>query len=125
LYLAVEAMVTRQTQRRLTTILSADVAGYSRLASADEEGTVARLQALRHELIDPLIAAHGGRTVKLMGDGRLAEFGSVVDAVRCALAVQRGMTTRNVNIAPEKCITFRVGIQRSTKLSAILPSTWS
>jgi len=107
---AVEPMVARQIQRRLTTVVSADVAGYSRLASADEEGIVARLQALRQELIDPLIAAHGGRTVKLMGDGRLAEFGSVVDAVRCALEVQRGMAMRNVNVLPDNRIMFRIGI---------------
>jgi TolB-like protein/class 3 adenylate cyclase len=103
-------MATNPIQRRLTTILAADVAGYSRLAGADEEGTVSRLRALRHELIDPVIAAHNGRTVKLMGDGRLVEFASVVDAVRCALEVQRAMVQRNANIAPEKRIEFRVGI---------------
>jgi TolB-like protein/class 3 adenylate cyclase len=103
-------MATNPIQRRLTTILAADVAGYSRLAGADEEGTVSRLRVLRHELIDPVIAAHNGRTVKLMGDGRLVEFASVVDAVRCALEVQRGMAQRNANIAPEKRIEFRVGI---------------
>jgi len=97
-------------QRRLTTILVADVAGYSRLAGADEEGTVSRLRALRHELIDPVIAARNGRTVKLTGDGRIVEFASVVDAVRCALEVQRGMASRNANIAPDKRIEFRVGI---------------
>ena len=96
--------------RRLTTILAGDVAGYSRLAAADEEGTVARLRAFRQELIDPVIAANGGRTVKLMGDGRLIEFASVVDAVRCALDVQHGMTARNANVAPERRIEFRIGI---------------
>jgi TolB-like protein/class 3 adenylate cyclase/Tfp pilus assembly protein PilF len=96
--------------RRLTTILAGDVAGYSRLAAADEEGTVSRLRALRQELIDPVIAANGGRTVKLMGDGRLIEFASVVDAVRCALDVQHGMTARNANVAPERRIEFRIGI---------------
>ena len=96
--------------RRLTTIFAGDVAGYSRLAAADEEGTVSRLRALRRDLIDPVIATHGGRTVKLMGDGRLIEFASVVDAVRCALDVQRGMTARNANVAPERRIEFRIGI---------------
>ncbi len=85
-------------QRRLTTILAADVVGYSRLAAADEEGTVSRLRALRQELIDPVIAANNGRTVKLTGDGRLTEFASVVEAVR------------NANIAPDRRIEFRVGI---------------
>jgi TolB-like protein/class 3 adenylate cyclase len=97
-------------QRRLTTILAADVVGYSRLASADEEGTVARLRALRQELVDPVIAANGGRVVKDTGDGRLTEFASVVGAVRCALEVQRAMTARNANVAPDKRIEFRVGI---------------
>src|ERR1700691_6160907 len=97
-------------QRRLTTILAADVAGYSRLAGADEEGTVSRLRALRQELIDPVIASNGGRVVKTTGDGRLVEFASVVDAVRGALEVQRGMASRNANVAPEKRIEFRVGI---------------
>src|SRR6202167_675110 len=105
-----ETMAANPMQRRLTTILAADVAGYSRLAGADEEGTVSRLRALRQELIDPVIAAHGGRTIKLMGDGRLTEFASVVDAVRCALEVQRGMTARNANVAPDRRIEFRVGI---------------
>jgi adenylate cyclase len=109
-----QPMVARQIQRRLTTILSADVASYSRLAGADEEGTVAQLQALRQELIDPLIAAHGGRTVKLMGDGRLVEFGSVVEAVHCALEAPRGMATRNINVAPDKRIVFRIGVHRGT-----------
>ncbi len=96
--------------RRLTTILAGDVAGYSRLAAADEEGTVSRLRALRRDLIDPVIATHGGRTVKLMGDGWLIEFASVVGAVRCASDIQRGMTARNANVAPERRIEFRIGI---------------
>jgi adenylate cyclase len=97
-------------KRRLTTILAADVVGYSRLASADEEGIVARLRALRQELVDPLIAANGGRVVKDTGDGRLTEFASVVGAVRCALEVQRAMTARNANVATDKRIEFRVGV---------------
>jgi TolB-like protein/class 3 adenylate cyclase len=99
-----------EISRRLTTILAADVAGYSRLAAADEEGTVSRLRALRQELIDPVIAAHGGRIVKTTGDGRLIEFGSVVDAVRGAIEVQRKMAVRNIDVAPDKRIAFRVGI---------------
>jgi adenylate cyclase len=97
-------------QRKLTTILAADVVGYSRLASADEEGTVSRLRALRQELVDPLVTANGGRVFKETGDGRLAEFASVVGAVRCALDVQRAMMARNANISSDKRIEFRVGI---------------
>jgi adenylate cyclase len=100
----------KRVERRLAAILAADVVGYSRLTGADEEGTVSRLRALRQELIDPVIAAHSGRTIKLMGDGRLVEFASVVDAMRCALEVQRGMVARNVNVAPDRRIEFRVGI---------------
>ncbi len=96
--------------RKLTTILAADVAGYSRLTGADEEGTVARLRALRHELVDPVVAANNGRVVKTTGDGRIVEFASVVDAVRCAIEVQRKMATRNADVAPDKRIEFRVGI---------------
>ena len=99
-----------EISRRLTTILAADVAGYSRLAGADEEGTVLRLRALRQELIDPVITANCGRLVKTTGDGRLIEFGSVVDAVRCAIEVQSKMAMRNMDIAPDKRIEFRVGI---------------
>src|SRR5579863_8064774 len=96
--------------RKLTTILAADVAGYSRLTGIDEEGTLKRIRALRSELIDPNIAAHRGRIVKTTGDGLLIEFLSVVDAVRCAIDVQRGMMTRNADFVPEKRIEFRVGI---------------
>src|SRR5512133_1223998 len=96
--------------RRLTAILAADVAGYSRLMGADEEGTHQRLQAHLRELIEPKIAEHRGRVVKNTGDGFLAEFASVVDAVRCAVEVQRGMAERNAGTPPEKRIEFRVGI---------------
>jgi TolB-like protein/class 3 adenylate cyclase len=96
--------------RKLAAILAADVAAYSRLAGVDEEGIVARLRAVRHELIDPVVAANKGRIVKTTGDGRLIEFGSVVDAVRCAIEVQRKIAVRNADIAPEKRIEFRVGI---------------
>ena len=96
--------------RRLTAILAADVAGYSRLMGADQEGTHERLQAHLQELVDPKIAEHRGRVVKNIGDGFLAEFASVVDAVRCAVETQRGMAERNPGTAPEKRIEFRVGI---------------
>ena len=96
--------------RRLTAILAADVAGYSRLMGADEEGTHERLRAHLRELVDPKIKEHRGRIVKNTGDGFLAEFHSVVDAVRCAVEVQRGMAERNAATPPEKRIEFRVGI---------------
>ena len=96
--------------RRLAAILAADVAGYSRLMGADEEGTLARLKAHRRELIDPKIAEYRGRIVKVTGDGILIEFPSVVDAVRCAVDVQRGMNERNGSIEPDRRIEFRVGI---------------
>jgi adenylate cyclase len=91
----------RQT-RRLAAILAADVAGYSRLMGADEEGTLARLKALRRELADPKIKEHRGRIVKTTGDGLLIEFASVVDAVRCAVEVQREMAERNANVPPDR-----------------------
>jgi len=96
--------------RKLTTILAADVASYSRLTGIDEEGTLKRLRALRSELIDPNIAAHRGRIVKTTGDGILIEFVSVVDAVRCAIDVQRGMMVRNADFVADKRIEFRMGI---------------
>src|SRR5215469_11496608 len=96
--------------RRLAAIIAADVAGYSRLMGADEEGTLACLMAHRRELVDPRIAEHRGRIVKTTGDGLLVEFQSVVDAVRCAVEVQRGMAERNAAIPPEKQIEFRIGI---------------
>src|SRR6266481_2754472 len=96
--------------RRLAAILAADVAGYSRLMGADEEGTLERLKALRRELLDPKIAAHHGRIVKTTGDGLLAEFASVVDAVRCAVAVQQAMPERNTSVAADSRIELRIGI---------------
>jgi adenylate cyclase len=96
--------------RKIAAILVADVVGYSRLAGADEEGTLARLRALRSDLIDPAIAAHRGRTVKRTGDGILIEFRSVVDATRCAIQVQNGMVERNAGLPPERRIEFRVGV---------------
>src|SRR6266480_4295437 len=97
-------------ERRLAAILAADVAGYSRLTGLDEEGTHARLQDHLSTLVDPKVAEHRGRVVKNTGDGMLAEFSSVVDAVRCALDVQRGMAERNAQVPQEKRIEFRVGV---------------
>ena len=96
--------------RRLAAILAADVAGYSRLIGADEGGTLERLKALRRELLDPKIAEHTGRLVKTTGDGLLVEFGSVVDALRCAVEVQREMAGRNAGVPPDNRIEFRIGI---------------
>ena len=96
--------------RKIAAILVADVVGYSRLAGADEEGTLARLRALRSDLIDPAIAAHHGRVVNRTGDGSLIEFRSVVDAVRCAIEVQNGIIERNVGLPAERRIEFRIGI---------------
>jgi adenylate cyclase len=96
--------------RRLAAILAADVAGYSRLMGADEEGTLERLKALRRELVDPKIAEHHGRIVKTTGDGLLVEFASVVDAVRCAVAVQQAMPERETGVAADSRIELRIGI---------------
>jgi adenylate cyclase len=96
--------------RRLTAILAADVAGYSRLMGADEEGTHDRLKAHLRELIEPKIKQHRGRIVKNTGDGFLAEFPSVVDAVRCAVEIQRGKAERNAETPEDKRIAFRMGI---------------
>ena len=103
-------MAIERVERRLTAILAADVAGYSRLMGTDEEGTLARLKAHRRELVDPKIADHRGRIVKTTGDGLLVEFASVVDAVRCAVEIQRDMAERNVDVPPERLIEFRIGI---------------
>src|SRR5215471_10638415 len=96
--------------RRLAAILAADVAGYSRLLGADEEGTHERLKAHLRELVEPKIKEHHGRTVKNTGDGLLAEFPSVVDAVRCAVEVQRGMIDREPEVPEERRVRFRMGI---------------
>jgi len=96
--------------RRLAAILAADVAGYSRLMGADEEGTHERLKAHLRELVDPKIGEHKGRIVKNTGDGFLAEFASVVDAVRCAVEIQRGMIDREPEISEERRIRFRIGV---------------
>ena len=96
--------------RRLAAIFAADVAGYSRLMGADEEGTHERLKAHRRELVEPKIGAHSGRIVKTTGDGILAEFASVVDAVRCAAEWQRGMIDREAGVSEDRRIRFRIGI---------------
>jgi adenylate cyclase len=99
-----------RAERRLAAILAADVAGHSRLIEADEEGTLARLRVLRGEVIDPKIAGNMGRLVKTTGDGLLVEFGSVVDALRCAVEVQREMATRNEGVPPDNRIELRIGV---------------
>ena len=103
-------MITTTATRHLAAILAADVAGYSRLMGADEEGTLNRLKAHRRELVDLKIAEHHGRIVKTTGDGMLVEFSSVVDAVRCAVEIQRAMIDRNATTPEDKRITFRVGV---------------
>jgi len=103
-------MTEERVQRRLAAILAADVAGYSRLMGEDEEGTLATLTAHRTELIEPCIAEHRGRVVKTTGDGLLAEFASVVDAVRCAVAFQEGMRERNTETPEDLRIDFRIGV---------------
>ena len=99
-----------RAERRLVAILAADIAGYSKLMGLDEEGTLRALKGHRKALIDPSIASHRGRIVKTTGDGMLVEFASAVDAVRCAVEVQRGMVERNAETAAERRIEFRVGI---------------
>ena len=101
-----------RVERRLAAIVAADVAGYSRLIEADEEGTLGRLKALRAEVVDPRIASHRGRIVKTIGDGLLVEFASVVDALRCAVEVQREMAERNAPVPADKRIEFRIGIHQ-------------
>ena len=103
-------LASERVERRLTAILAADVAGYSRLMGADEEGTLTRLKAHRRELVDPKIAEHRGRIVKTTGDGLLVEFASVVDAVRCAVAVQQAAPERNTGVTAESRIELRIGI---------------
>jgi adenylate cyclase len=97
-------------ERRLAAILAADMVGYSRLMEADETGTLARLKTHRLELIDPAIAKNKGRLIKTAGDGMLVEFPSVADAVACAVEIQRRMAARNSDVAPEREIRFRIGI---------------
>jgi adenylate cyclase len=96
--------------RKIAAILVADVVGFSRLAAADEDRTLAKLRTLRSDLIDPTLAVHKGRVVKRTGDGLLAEFRSVVDAVRCAIELQNGTAERNVGVPEDRRIVFRVGV---------------
>ena len=100
----------QQVERQLVAIVAADIAGYSRLMGADEEGTVAKIKACRRELIEPGIARHRGRMVKTTGDGMLIEFASPVEAVRWAVEMQQGMIERDRDVSDDKRIRFRVGI---------------
>src|SRR5437764_5868482 len=110
IFTSVDCARKMASTRRLTAILAADVAGYSGLMGTDEEGTHERLGAHRRLLIDPKIKEHQGRIVKTTGDGLLVEFAGVVDAVRCATEVQRGMIDRDAQVTPERRIRFRIGI---------------
>src|ERR1043165_1629339 len=101
-----------RTERRLAAILAADIAGYSRLIGADEEGTLNRIRSIRAEVIDPAIATHRGRLVKTTGDGLLVEFASVVDALRCAVEVQESIAERTGSIPPGRRIEYRIGIHQ-------------
>jgi adenylate cyclase len=103
-------MAEARIQRRLAAILAADIAGYSRLMGSDEEGTLAAVKTYRRELIDPKLSEHRGRIVKTTGDGALVEFASAVDAVRCAIEIQRSMAERNKDVPEERRIEFRIGI---------------
>ena len=103
-------MTAERVERRLAAVLAADVASYSRLMGIDEEGTLARLKAVRKALVDPTIAEHRGRIVKTTGDGMLVEFASAVDAARCAVEVQCRMAEQNADVPQDIRITFRIGI---------------
>lgn len=105
-----EEMPADRVERRLTAILAADIAGYSRLMGEDEEGTLAQPKAHRRALVDPQIDEHRGRIIKTTGDGMLVEFATVVDAVSCAVHIQCGMAVRNGAVPPQRRIEFRVGI---------------
>src|SRR5712671_3778715 len=99
-------------QRRLAAIVSADVAGYSRMMGRDESGTLAALKAVRSEIVDPRIDAHNGRLVKTTGDGLLLEFASVVDAVRCVIEIQTALATSTIEVAGVGRIAFRFGVNQ-------------
>jgi class 3 adenylate cyclase len=103
-------MATVRVARRLAALMAADIVGYSRMVEADEAGTLAAISKLRRATIDPLLAEHRGRIVKLMGDGVIVEFASVVDAVACAVAVQKAVATQQTGLPPERRIVFRVGV---------------
>ena len=102
-------MAAPRIDRRLTAVLAADVVGYSRLVQRDEQGTFGRLKAHRGELVEPLVAEHGGRVVKLMGDGILCEFPSAVHAVACAVAIQKGVAERERAVPEAERVRFRIG----------------
>src|SRR5664279_5106812 len=104
------SLIGGRVERRLAAVLAADVAGYSRLMGIDEEGTLARLKAVRKDLVDPTIASHRGRIVKTTGDGMLVEFASAVDAARCSVEVQRAIAAQNADVAQDVRIEFRIGI---------------
>jgi adenylate cyclase len=106
--------------RKIAAILVSDVVGYSRLAGVDEDRTLARLRALRSDLIDPTISMHRGRIVKRTGDGSLIEFRSVVDAVQCAIEVQNGMVERNAGLPPERRIEFRIEFRIGVHLGDVV-----
>src|SRR3954452_21420774 len=105
-------MLAPHVERRLAAVLAADVVCYSRLMERGERGTFQRLKAHRKEMIEPLIAEHHGRIVKLMGDGALCEFSSVVDAVACAVAIQRGTAEREAAVPEEQRLRFRIGVNQ-------------
>src|SRR5580700_2663480 len=111
--------------RKLAAILVADVVGYSRLAAADEDRTLARLRGLRSDLTDPAIAAHHGRIVKRTGDGLIAEFRSVVDAVRCAIEIQIAMVERNAGVAADKRVEFRIGVHLGDVVEEADGTSWA
>ena len=130
-------MAEERTQRHLAAILAADVVGYSRLMEQDEADTHARLTAHLKELIEPAVEGHRGRIFKMMGDGLLAEFASVIDAVECAIAIQRGLAEQNSNTPDERRIELRIGINlgdviveeedrygEGVIIAARLPSAW-
>lgn len=104
------AIATPRNERRLAAILAADIVGYSRLIEEDEAATLAAIRDLRSRLVDPLLAGHRGRIVKLMGDGAIVEFGSVVDAAACAVAVQKAITEGQAQSPPDRRIVFRMGV---------------
>src|SRR5688572_16187653 len=104
------AVATSRAERRLAAIMAADIVGYSRLIERDEAATLDAIRTLRADVIDPLLSEHHGRIVKLMGDGTIVEFGSVVDAVACAVAIQKGVAAQQAEIPTERRIVFRIGV---------------
>jgi adenylate cyclase len=115
----------RRVERRLAAILAADVAGYSRLVEADEEGTLGRLKVLRAEVVDPKIAGHKGRIVKIAGDGMLVEFASVVDALRCAAELQAALAEENAPLPAERRIEFRINPQLVVSTTGGTAKCWT